>query len=89
MAHLSRWMAERDLEPGALRGDEIERFVKDRRASGRVQLASARALVPLLRYRRDVRGAPTPAGALVERYADYLLVQRGLAAETVRGCCNT
>jgi hypothetical protein len=40
MAYLSRWMAERDLEPGALRGVEIERFVKDRRASGRVQLAT-------------------------------------------------
>src|SRR5919108_1677391 len=97
MAHLSRWMAERDLEPGALRGVEIERFVEDRRASGRVQLALARALVPLLRYLRDLAGvpaaasreAPTPAGALLERYADYLLVQRGLASETVRGYCNT
>jgi hypothetical protein len=58
MAHLSRWMAERDLEPGALRGVEIERFVRDRRASGRVQLASVRALVGLLRYLRDVAGAP-------------------------------
>ena len=97
MAHLSQWMAERDLEPGALRGVEIERFVRDRRASGRVQLASARALVPLLRYLRDLAGAPvvasrearTPARALLERYADYLLVQRGLAVETVRGYCNT
>jgi integrase/recombinase XerD len=96
MAHLSRWMAERDLEPGALRGVEIERFVRDRRASGRVQLASARALVPLMQYLRDVAGAPvaasreapTPAGALLVRYGDYLLVQRGLAAETVRGYCN-
>ena len=35
------------------------------------------------------REAPTPAGALVERYAEYLLVRRGLAAETVRGYCNT
>ena len=84
MAHLSRWMAERHLEPGALRAVQIERFVEDRRASGRVQLSSARALVPLLRYLRDMGAAPaaasretrTPAGALVERYADYLLVQR-------------
>src|ERR671924_2377024 len=83
MAHLSRWMAERDLEPGALRGVEIERFVGDRRTSGRVQLASARALAPLLRYLRGLgvapaaasREAPTPAGALLERYADYLLVR--------------
>ena len=97
MAHLSRWMAERDLESGALSGVEIERFVEDRRASGRVQLASGRALVGLLRYLRDLAGVPaaasreaaTPAGALLERYADYLLVRRGLAVETVRGYCNT
>jgi hypothetical protein len=90
-------MAERDLEPGALHRVELERFVKDRRASGRVQLASVRALGPLLRYLSDLAGAPalasregpTPAGALVERYADHLLVRRGLAAETVRGYCNT
>jgi integrase/recombinase XerD len=97
LAHLSRWMAERDLEPGALHRVELERFVKDRRASGRVQLASVRALGPLLRYLSDLAGAPalasregpTPAGALVERYADHLLVRRGLAAETARGYCNT
>src|SRR5688572_30674067 len=97
MAHLSRWMAERDLESGALRGVEIERFVEDRRGSGRVQLVSGRALVGLLRYLRDVAGVPgaasreaaTPAGALLERYAEYLLVRRGLAVETVRGYCNT
>jgi integrase/recombinase XerD len=97
MAHLSRWMAVRDLEPGALCGVEIERFVEDRRASGRVRLVSGRALVGLLRYLRDLgsvpaaasREAATPAGALLERYADYLLGRRGLAVETVRGYCNT
>jgi site-specific recombinase XerD len=35
------------------------------------------------------REAPTPAGALLDRYAEYLLVRRGVAAETVRGYCNT
>ena len=83
-------MAARELEPGALRGVEIERFVKDRRASGRVQLASARALGPLLRYLRDLARAPaaasrearTPAGALLDRYAQYLLVRRGRRAAT-------
>ena len=35
------------------------------------------------------REAPTPAGALLDRYAEYLLVARGLAAETVRSYCNT
>jgi integrase/recombinase XerD len=97
MAHLSRWMAARDLELNDLQGVEIERFVQERRATGRVQLASARALVPLLGHLRRLgvvppaasREARTPAGALLDRYAEYLLVGRGLAAETVRGYCNT
>jgi hypothetical protein len=38
---------------------------------------------------RAVREAPTPAGALLAEYAEYLRVQRGLAAETVRCYCNT
>jgi hypothetical protein len=88
MAHLSRRMAAQGFEPRDLRRTEIERFVKDRRASGRVQLVSARALVPLLRYLRDVAGAPaagprdapTPAGALLERHADYLVV-RGVGGQ--------
>jgi site-specific recombinase XerD len=97
MAHLSRWVAAHRLEPGDLREVEIERFVQERRATGRVQLASARALVPLLGYLRGLgvvppagsREAPTLAGALLDRYAEYLRVRRGLAAETVRCYCNT
>jgi integrase/recombinase XerD len=97
MAHLNRWMAARDLEPAELRRVEIERFVRERRASGRVQLASARALVPLLGYLRGLgvvppagsREARTPAGAVLDDYAEHLRVQRALAAETVRCYCNT
>jgi site-specific recombinase XerD len=96
MAHLSRWMAAHDLELDDLRGVEIERFVQERTTRW-AQLASTRALVPLLGYLRGLgvvpspasREAATPAGALVERYAEYLLVRRGLATETVRGYCNT
>jgi integrase/recombinase XerD len=78
MVHLSRWMAARDLKPADLGGVESERFLRERRATGRVQLASARALVPLLGYLRGLgvappagsREAPTPAGALLEAYAN-------------------
>jgi integrase/recombinase XerD len=97
MAHLSRWMAAHELEKADLRRVEIERFVQERRATGRVQLASIRALVPVLGYLRGLgvvppassREAATPAGALLDRYADYLRVRRALAAETVRCYCNT
>jgi integrase/recombinase XerD len=96
MAHLSRWMAAHDLELDDLRSVEIERFVQER-ATSWVQLASTRALVPLLGHLRGLgvvppaasRDARTPGGALLDRYAEYLLVRRGLAAETVRGYCNT
>jgi len=89
-------MAAHDLQPADLRRVEIERFVQERRATGRVQLASTRALVALLGYLRGLgvvppagsREAPTPAGALLDDYAEYLRVGRGLAAETVR-CYRT
>ncbi|MGO9955499.1 MAG: site-specific integrase [Solirubrobacteraceae bacterium] len=95
MAHLSRWLAARDLEPAALSSVEIERFVEQRRAS-HSHLASARELQVLLEYLRGVgvappagsREAPTPAGALLERYADYLLVRRGVSSSTTRNYCN-
>jgi integrase/recombinase XerD len=97
MGHLSRWLAAHDLEPRDLGRVEIASFVQERRVSGRAQLASERALVALLGYLRGLgvvpaagsREAPTPAGALLDRYAEYLRVRRGLADETVRGYCNT
>jgi integrase/recombinase XerD len=66
------------------------RVVRERRAS-HAHLASARALEPLLGYLLGLgvvppagsREAPTPAGAPLDRYAEYLLVQRGLKPTTV------
>jgi integrase/recombinase XerD len=89
MAHLSRWMAVDDLEPGALRRVEVERFVQERRAS-HTHLASARTFDRLLGYLRGLGVVPparsredrTPAGALIDRYATYLLVRRGLNPST-------
>ena len=95
MAHLSRWMAAHDLALAALGKVQIEQFVSERRASHR-HLASALALEPLLGYLRGLgvvppagsREAPTPSGALLDRYSEYLLVQRGLKDGTVRNYCN-
>jgi integrase/recombinase XerD len=97
MAQVSRWLAAHDLRLNDLRSVEIEHFVQERRATGRAQLASTRALVPLLGHLRGLGVVPpapsregrTPADALLDRYAEYLLVGRGLAAETVRCYCNT
>ncbi|MGH2945304.1 MAG: hypothetical protein ACRDPC_03400 [Solirubrobacteraceae bacterium] len=53
MAHLSRWMAAHDLELDDLRSVEIERFVQER-ATRFAQLASTRALLPLLGHLRGL-----------------------------------
>jgi len=95
MAHLSRWLAAHDLEPNELDGWEIERFLSERRVS-RTHLASVRGLGVLLGYLRGLgvvlpagsRESQTPAGELLDRYAEYLLVHRGLNPETVRNYCN-
>lgn len=92
MADVSRWLAERGVEAGDLTVAAAEQFSAERRAAGRVRLVSARALRPLLAYLRErgiapvpVAPAPTTASeALLERYASYLRVRRGVSASNVR-----
>jgi integrase/recombinase XerD len=92
LAHLSRWLEERGLEPGALTVERAGEFVAARRSAGYVRLVSGRGLVPLLGYLRG-RGVvpeaccPVPVTAvevLLERYRGWLAGERGLAACTVR-----
>jgi integrase/recombinase XerD len=92
MAHLSRWLAEQDLESGALTQEAAERFLAVRRARG-VSLRSWRALGPLVVYLRGLgvvpeRGAAadTPVERLLADYRDYLLRERGLRAGSVAHC---
>jgi site-specific recombinase XerC len=92
MAHLSRWLGARGLEPAVLDERLAGQFLADRRAGGYAALRSARALAPLLRYLRGLgvaasAGAPepqTPADRLIGRFAEYLAGERGLAADSVR-----
>lgn len=92
-AHLSRWLAQRDLKLTALAAPEVvEEYFSERRAAGYTNYRTMKALVPLLVYLRG-RGvlAPppvvefAPAQALLERYRAYLVGERGLAATTARG----
>ncbi len=92
MADVSRWLAERGVEAGDLTVAAGEQFSAERRAAGRVRLVSVRALRPLLAYLREQGIAPVPVApapttaseALLERYASYLLVRRGVSASNVR-----
>jgi integrase/recombinase XerD len=94
MAHLSGWLAGKDMDAAGLTAAAAaEEFFAARRAAGHTTLRSSRALEPLLAYLRElgvvlpaaVVVAATPAQELLERYRRYLLCERGLAAGTVRG----
>lgn len=89
MAHLSRWLAEQDVEPASLTPAIAERFL-DVRRDGDVSLRSWRALDPLVGYLRVLGVVPrlaasadSPVDRLVARYRDYLLRERGLTAGSV------
>lgn len=92
MAEVSRWLAERGMGAGGMTAGAVDRFAAERSAAGHKQLASPRALTPLLDYLRGLGVAPmamppvpsTPAEVLIECYSAYLLEGRGLAASSVR-----
>jgi integrase/recombinase XerD len=96
LAHLSRWMQSRGLDPGELDGQRARDFVAARREAGYHSRVSERGLVPLLGFLRALgvvpepeRAAPAgPVEVLVDRYRGYLAVERGLAASTVRYCTD-
>jgi site-specific recombinase XerD len=91
MAHASRWLREAGLGSDALTGDVVERFVAERRAAGYTNYVTARAMAPLLGYLRAIGVAPvplrpepaTPAERVLERFGEYLTIERGVADGTV------
>jgi site-specific recombinase XerD len=95
VAHLSRWMEERDLALTALTNEAVQDFVAARRAAGFTAFRTPKALEPFMRYMRGVGAiaapaaiAPTsssdPAEALLSRYREYMLRERGVSAKTAR-----
>ncbi|HUP23210.1 MAG TPA: site-specific integrase [Thermoanaerobaculia bacterium] len=93
MAHLSRWLADRELDPRGLCAVEVERFLADRRAAGYTNHRTCKGIRPVLSYLRQLGVAPTPPPSVpngpldlaLERYRHYLTVERGLTRSTVRG----
>lgn len=90
MAELSTWLQGRSS--GALTAEVIEDYLQTRRAAGRRDLVSARALAPLLGYLRATGAAPPVAAAPVARtaveallaeFAGYLTRERGLSPASV------
>ncbi len=91
LRHLSRWLAGEGLTAHDLSAEVVvDRFFAERRQLTR-KFISPQALGPLLSYMRTCGVVPAaevapPAGpvdALLERFARYLSIERGLAAATV------
>jgi len=90
MKYLSVSLAADGLCVSDLTGEVVGRFAAARRAR-HVSFRSERALVPLLTFLRDLGVVPVapvvtptdPVEVLLERFAQYLSTQRGLASATV------
>lgn len=98
LSHLSDLLDVEGLDGRHVTPDLLARFSADRRAAGYTHQRTERALVPLWNYLRGLGIAPplppagppqTPTERLVERYRDYLVRERGLAAGTVERCVRT
>ena len=91
VARLSRWLAKQGLTLADLTTAELQRFEKHRwecRGSARKRKSS---LAPIVGYLRRVGLVPEPArlsptggiDELLERYSEYLVLERGVAKATV------
>ena len=92
LAHLSRWLEAERLDVSDLDRELVERFFEARRAAGHTKLISVRAADPMLRYLRglgfiaDTRPPVLhdPVEELLARYQRYLVLERGLLADSAR-----
>lgn len=92
MAHLSRWLHAAGLNPAELTEDDVEAFLSVRRGQGYTCWLSRRGVTPMLTFLRGEGVLPAavaarrcgPVDELLADYRSYLLVERGLAASTVR-----
>jgi len=89
LAHLSRWMVGRHLDSTGLTPPVIGAFFAERREAGYAEHVSAQAVAPLMDYLRVVgvgatvtSAPPSPLAALLDRFHNYLLTERGLDPRT-------
>lgn len=87
MAHVSRWLAGRNLNGIDLTVARGREFLRGRRADGYAHPVSMRGMSPLLDYLRGIGVVPmpeaedagTPVDAVLGRYRRYLVEERGLS----------
>ncbi len=93
MAQLSRWLGAQGLDVGGLSSEVVERFFALRRERVRVLYVSPKALRVLFEHLDGLGVLPKPDAVvltavelLVERYGQFLLVERALTAGTTSNC---
>lgn len=90
VAHLSRWMTDRNVAVSGLTPAVVDAYFADRRAAGYTNSLTRRSVTWLLDYLRRLGilappqppVAATPAEQVLARFRVYLLTERGLAAST-------
>jgi integrase/recombinase XerD len=95
IAHLNRWMLAAGLDVGDLTEPVIEGYLVERRAAGYVRYRSRKAMQPLLEYLAPMGVLPTnrrdrgPVEDLLDRYRQFLTLERGLAERTAQGYADS
>jgi len=91
MAHLSRWLEHRGLEPGGIDVGLVDAFLADRRSEGYTMWLSSKGIAPLLAFLRRIGVVPvvvdlgpvTAVDRLIEEFVAYLRSERGLVDGTI------
>lgn len=84
------WLQAQEFAMGDLSMAQVDRFMADRRAAGVRKLKTRKALGPALDHLRGLGLVPAaeaavdddPAGAILNRYRQFLTTERGLATVT-------
>ncbi|MEO6413372.1 MAG: hypothetical protein ABIO48_12380, partial [Pedococcus sp.] len=85
LSQVGVWLSDQGLEAEQLDEDQMAAFLSARRMAGRRRIPGARAMVPLLRYLRQIgvagqeRPSLTPLGELLNQYQSWMVQERGLA----------
>ncbi|MGH7748873.1 MAG: tyrosine-type recombinase/integrase, partial [Candidatus Dormibacteria bacterium] len=92
LAGLSRWLERQGLSAADLTEERVAAFLSQRRAEGYSEVPTLRWAMTLLGFLPALGVVPTavsapdgPVDVLIEEYRHYLVGDRGLAAQTVRG----
>lgn len=93
MRHFSRWLAGQSVSPAVCDSAVLEQYLRVRQAT-HVDMSTPGRMAPLVAYLRSINVIPEesaeaalelgPADVVLERWARFLAVERGLRVSTIR-----